>query len=181
MRKGHPRSLVTAGFLALALAVSGFIVTGHSAQSSASTGPAAAAVRFDAKKLAFHDAMRKLWEEHVVWTRLFIVSDVFNSPDLQPTTTRLLANQVDIGNAVKPFYGTTNGNHLTALLTQHILLAAKILAAAKAGNATGVQRAERAWYQNANQIAAFLHALNPKNWPLAALRSMMQMHLNLTP
>jgi len=180
MRKGHPRTLVTAAFLALVLAVSGFIVTGHSARSSASTGPAAATAHFNAKKLAFHDAMRKLWEEHVVWTRLFIVSDVFNSPDLPPTTTRLLANQVDIGDAVKPFYGTANGNHLTALLTRHILLAAKILAAAKAGNSTSVQRAERAWYRNANQIAAFLHGLNPKNWPLAALRSMMRMHLNLT-
>jgi hypothetical protein len=140
----------------------------------------AAAAHFNAKELAFHDAMRKLWEEHVLWTRLFIVSDVFGNPDLAATTTRLLANQTDIGNAVKPFYGPTRGDHLTALLKVHILLAAKILADAKEGNASGLKQAERAWYANANKIAGFLHQLNPAHWPLAALRAMMRTHLNLT-
>jgi hypothetical protein len=181
MRNRHPRTLLTAALLVLTLSVSGFVVTGQwAAQSSASAGPATTAVHFNAKKLAFHDAMRQLWEEHVLWTRLFIVSDVFGSPDLSATTARLLANQTDIGNAVKPFYGSANGDHLTALLRRHILLAAKILNAAKAGQTGVVQRAERAWYRNANQISAFLHGLNPKNWPLAALRSMMHMHLKLT-
>jgi len=180
MRKRPFRAFLTAAVLAVVLAVSGLIVAGHPAQSSASTRPAAAAAGFNAKKLAFRDAMRKLWEEHVLWTRLFIVSDVFGSPDLPPTTARLLANQTDIGHAVEPFYGSANGNHLTALLKRHILLAAKILAEAKAGNAQGVKRAKRAWYANANQIAAFLHGLNPAHWPLAALRSMMHMHLSLT-
>jgi hypothetical protein len=40
--------------------------------------------------------------------------------------------------------------------------------------------AERDWYANANQIAGFLHRLNPRHWPLAALRTMMRDHLNLT-
>jgi hypothetical protein len=142
--------------------------------------PAAPASHFNAKELAFHDAMRKLWEEHVLWTRLFIVSDVFSNPDLSATTARLLANQTDIGNAVKPFYGPRRGDHLTALLKVHILLAAKILGAAKAGNTSGLKKAERAWYANANQIAGFLHRLNPAHWPLAALRAMMRTHLNLT-
>jgi hypothetical protein len=140
----------------------------------------AAAAHLNAKELAFHDAMRKLWEEHVLWTRLFIVSDVFGNADLSATTARLLANQTDIGNAVKPFYGTSRGDHLTALLRTHILLAANILADAKAGDSTRLTRDERAWYANARQIAGFLHHLNPAHWPLAALRAMMRRHLNLT-
>jgi len=179
MRNRRFPALWVAAFLVLVLGVCGLIVTGHSPRSSASTTPAAG-VHFNAKKLAFHDAMRKLWEEHVVWTRLFIVADVANLPDLQPTTARLLANQTDIGDAVKPFYGTARGDHLTALLKRHILLAAKILGDAKAGESQALQRDKRAWYANARQIAGFLHQLNPAHWPLTALRSMMRMHLNLT-
>lgn len=172
--------MLVAPLLVVALGLSGLIAAEHPAASSATTMPVAAATHFNAKELAFHDAMRKLWEEHVLWTRLFIVSDVFNNPDLTATTTRLLANQTDIGNAVKSFYGTASGDHLTSLLKVHILLAAKILGDAKAGNANGLKHAERAWYANANEIAGFLHRLNPAHWPLAALRAMMRTHLNLT-
>ena len=70
-------------------------------------------------KAAFHDAMRKLWEDHVTWTRQFIVSaatESGNLADIGPTTDRLLANQTDIGNALKPFYGDAVGEQVTALL-----------------------------------------------------------------
>jgi hypothetical protein len=172
--------MLVAPLLVAVLGLSGLMATGRPAASSATTRPAASPAHVNANQLAFHDAMRKLWEEHVLWTRLFIVSDVFNNPDVGATTARLLANQTDIGNAVKPFYGTARGDHLTALLKTHILLAAKILADAKAGNTAGLTQAERAWYANAHQIAGFLHRLNPAHWPLAALRAMMRTHLDLT-
>ena len=41
----------------------------------------------------FHDAMRKLWEDHVTWTRLFVVSALADPPDRDPTTDGLLQNQ----------------------------------------------------------------------------------------
>ena len=104
-------------------------------------------------KRAFHDGMRRLWVDHVTWTRLFIVSFAADLPDLHATTDRLLQNQVDIGNAVKPFYGKTAGDQLTALLTQHIQTAAELLAAAKAGDSTAFDQAKTEWYANARQIA----------------------------
>ena len=55
--------------------------------------------------VSFHLAMRKLWEDHITWTRLFIVSASAGLPDTDATTQRLLANQTDIGNAVKAYYG----------------------------------------------------------------------------
>src|SRR5881396_292768 len=85
-------------------------------------------------KGAFHDAMRKLWEDHVTWTRLFIVSAAAGLPDKDATTQRLLQNQTDIGNAVAELYAADAGNKLTALLRDHILIAANIVAAAKAGD-----------------------------------------------
>ncbi len=130
--------------------------------------------------LAFHDAMRKLWEDHVTWTRLAIVDVAQGAPDTGPTVQRLLQNQVDIGNAIKPFYGDAAGNQLTALLTTHIVLAANILVDFKANDTAGVNANATAWYANANDIAAFLSTANPKNWPLATMQAMMKTHLDLT-
>jgi hypothetical protein len=136
--------------------------------------------RLTPKALAFHDAMRKLWEDHVTWTRLFIVSFAGGLPDLGSTTNRLLQNQVDIGDAVKPFYGTAAGRQLTDLLTTHITTAATLLQAAKDGDTDAFNEAKDAWYANAVDIARFLHRANPAQWPLKDLRTMMRDHLDLT-
>jgi hypothetical protein len=134
-------------------------------------------------RAAFHDQMRKLWEDHITWTRLFIVSAATGTadlPDLGPTADRLLANQVDIGNAIKPFYGDPAGQRLSALLREHILTAAELIAAAKAGDDARVSSTSTAWYANADEIATFLSSANPKHWPLADMRAMMRSHLDLT-
>jgi hypothetical protein len=133
-----------------------------------------------APQLRFRNAMRVLWEQHVEWTRLAIVSFNGGLPDLKSTEARLLRNQVDIGNAVKPFYGRAAGAQLSGLLRRHILVAVDILADVKAGDEHKLHRDLRSWYTNANQIAAFLHRANPRNWPLPKLRSMMHRHLKLT-
>jgi hypothetical protein len=134
-------------------------------------------------KVAFHDAMRKLWEDHITWTRLFIVSAATlpdNLPDTGPTADRLFANQDDIGDAFRPFYGDAVGDAVTALLDEHIQLAADIIAAAKAGDDSAVNEAVAAWYANANEIADALNGLNPKHWPQDEMRAMMKAHLDRT-
>src|SRR5512142_528736 len=142
----------------------------------------AAAVRQAARvdRAALQGAMRKLWEDHVTWTRLYIVSAVAGLPDLGATTQRLLQNQTDIGDAIKPFYGDAAGARLTELLRQHILTAAALVGAAKAGNTADVQAASARWDANADSIAAFLSGANPRNWPLETLRQAMHHHLALT-
>ncbi len=129
---------------------------------------------------ALRDGMRKLWHDHVSWTRLFIVSAAAGLPDKDATTQRLLQNQTDIGNAVAEFYGKEAGEKLTALLKEHILIAADIVAAAKAGDKAKVASSNELWEKNANEIATFLHGANPKQWPLKTLQSAMQMHLDQT-
>ena len=165
-----------AGVLTASLALA-FAVTATPAADAHSAHGATA------DKAAFHDAMRKLWEDHVVWTRQFIVSAATESGDLAdigPTTDRLLANQTDIGDALKAFYGEAAGNQVTALLRDHILTAARLVAAAKAGDAAGVDAASTAWYQNADDIATALNSLNARNWPLAEMKAHMKDHLDLT-
>jgi hypothetical protein len=132
------------------------------------------------KQLAFHDAMRKLWEDHITWTRLAIVDLAAGAPSTNATVARLLANQKDIGNAIKPYYGSAAGAKLTALLREHILIAADVIAAAKTANEAGLTSAQQRWTKNANAIAAFLHGANPNQWSLKMLRAMVLTHLDLT-
>jgi hypothetical protein len=166
------------------LATVGAVLAIGTAAGTASGGPHAAhAAASKPDRAAFHDAMRKLWEDHITWTRLFIVSAATlpdQLPDTGPTADRLLQNQADIGDALRPFYGDAAGDAVTELLREHILTAADLIAAAKAGDADAVHAASDAWYANANEIAAALHDLNPKHWPLADLEAMMQAHLDRT-
>lgn len=154
--------------------------TSPATNSPASAAPAAALSGSKMTTQEFQNAMRKLWEEHVTWTRLYIISVAADLPDKDVTAQRLLQNQADIGNAVKPFYGDAAGNQLTQLLKEHILIAGDILADVKAGDSAKAQADSQKWYENADQIAVFLNSANPKNWPLETLKSQMKMHLDLT-
>ena len=124
--------------------------------------------------------MRVLWEDHVTWTRLAIISLTSGSPDTTATVGRLLKNQKDIGDAVKPFYGKAAGNTLTAELRKHILIAADVIAAAKAGDQAKLADAQARWRSNANDIAALLASVNPRYWKLARMKAEMSKHLALT-
>lgn len=137
-------------------------------------------VSYGATKAQFQDAMRRLWSDHVVYTRLFIVDAAAGSADKDATTKRLLQNQADIGDAVAGFYGRAAGDKLTALLKDHILIAANIVTAAKAGDNAKVASENKRWHDNAVDLAKFLHGANPKNWPEATLQSALFMHLDQT-
>jgi hypothetical protein len=132
------------------------------------------------KQLALHDGMRRLWEDHITWTRLAIVSLTTSSPDTEATVGRLLQNQTDIGNAVKPFYGRKAGNELTKQLRSHILIAAEVIAAAKAGDSAKLADAQARWAKNGDDIAAVLASVNPRYWKLGAMKAELRMHLKLT-
>ena len=123
--------------------------------------------------------MNKLWEDHVMWTRNVILCLVDGLPGADQAVKRLMQNQVDIGNAVKPYYGDEGGNKLTELLKMHIAISADVVKSAKAGNKTALDSAGKKWQANADDISAFLSKANP-NWPIAEMQMMMNDHLKLT-
>jgi hypothetical protein len=172
------------GVLSLAAATAALIATLVLLSSGGNSGGAQASVmampHVSPKAATFQAAMSKLWEDHIVWTRMVIVDFAAGLPDLKTAEARLLRNQTDIGNAIKPFYGAAAGNKLTSLLRTHILEAVPVLAAAKAGDKAKLTQALAAWYANARQIAAFLSKANPRNWPLKMMNTMMRQHLALT-
>jgi hypothetical protein len=171
--------LAVVALLAAVLVAPGVREPAHAAGGSAAmqtTAPRA----LTAGQVAFHDQMRKLWEDHVTWTRLAIVTFADGSQGFDATAGRLLQNQADIGDAFKPFYGDAAGNHLTALLREHILGAVDLLTTAKAGDSAGFAAARDRWYANANQIADLISSLDPQVWPQDEMRAMMRTHLDQT-
>jgi hypothetical protein len=130
--------------------------------------------------VVLHDDMRHLWEDHVTWTRLAIISLTTDSPDTKATVARLLENQTHIGNAIKPYYGAAAGKQLTSLLRQHILIAADLIASAKKGDGAGVTSQQARWTANADQIATLLTSANSRYWKLGATKAMLHDHLRLT-
>lgn len=134
-------------------------------------------------------AMRTLWEDHIVWTRNYIISALADSNyvasglaepgDTEKVAERLLRNQEDIGQAIEPFYGQQAADQLTALLKDHIVIATRVVSAAKQGDKTALNKSQVEWRANANDIATFLSGANP-NWPKATLVDMLGVHLEVT-
>jgi hypothetical protein len=124
--------------------------------------------------------MHQLWEDHGTWTHLFIMSTLADLPYREPALRRLLQNQNDIGNAIKPFYGEEAGNHLAALLTEHVVISDVLLQAAKTANAPAFEEAVSRWYTNVDQIAEYLNELNPENWPLKDTKATLRQYLDFT-
>jgi hypothetical protein len=137
------------------------------------------AAKYSEQAAALKQDMRKLWTDHVVWTRDYIIAALADAPDAQPALTRLLKNQDDIGGAVARFYGDSAGKQLTTLLKDHIAIAGELVKAAKAGDKNAQKAADDKWQNNAVQIAAFLSKANP-NWPKATLEELMKQHLSTT-
>lgn len=140
------------------------------ATPSASTAVSAAELRQD---------MRRLWVDHVVWTRDYVVAALAGHPGAEASLARLLRNQDDLGNAVVPFYGEAAGRRLAALLREHIEIAGELVTAAAEADDRAVADADRRWHRNASEIATFLAGANP-HWSRGDLERMMHQHLALT-
>lgn len=133
----------------------------------------------NAKQIHLKMDMRKLWEDHIMYTRNYIISALANLDDANAVAKRLLKNQDDIGNAIKPYYGMQAGAKLSKLLREHILIAAKVVDAAKTHNDQALGEEQQKWTANADDIADFLSSANT-NWSTSYLKDMLHKHLTLT-
>jgi len=178
-----PRARVAATGGAVSLVLLASLLLGQAGTGQAAVGEVHVSARshpVTAHQLRLHDHMRKLWESHVTWTRLAIVTFADGSAGFDATAQRLLRNQQDIGHAFARFYGTKTGDHLASLLHDHIAIAVELLQAAQANDQTAVADASTRWYANAREIADFISSLDRHVWPRTEMRSMMKTHLDQT-
>jgi hypothetical protein len=176
----HLRSTkpVLAFALALACGAAG-LVTPSATTLAADASPAVAGVPAAPRVGELRVAMRTLWEDHITYTRNYIISALADLPDKDAVAARLLANQDAIGADIKPYYGEAAGDKLAGLLRDHILIATKVVDAAKTGDGDALAATQDEWSANGKDIAAFLSGANP-NWSRAELEAALQKHLDLT-
>ena len=183
MKQVRRFGFATAWLCGTALLIAAFIVlfsyAGCSSNDKSKENVPHKTSAFSDPAIRFKDTMDRLWEDHVTWTRNVILCLVDELPGADQAVNRLLQNQVDIGNAIKPYYGDEAGNKLTELLKAHINIAADVVKSAKAGNNIALDSANKKWFANADEISEFLSKANP-DWPLADMKRMMDDHLKLT-
>lgn len=127
----------------------------------------------------YRNDMRSLWEEHVAWTRMAIISLTNDLPDVDFVLARLLKNATDMGNMIRTLYGDQAATTYAQLIQEHLLFAADLVKATLAGDKEAATLAEQNWYDNADQIAQFLSSVNPY-LPENDVRAMFYHHLDLT-
>ncbi len=134
---------------------------------------------YSQQQICLMNQLRKLWEQHVYWTRFFIISTVAGLEDLDAVTARLLQNPKDFADVLAPLYGARTARQFQELLTDHLLIAADLVNAAKNKNIIKADEARKKWYENADEIACFLSKINPY-WDQSRWKSKLYSHLEMT-
>ena len=129
--------------------------------------------------ITFKTNMRKLWQDHTIWTRNVIFCLVDDLPGTVQTVKRQLQNQIDLGNAIKPYYGEAAGDKFTELLYTHVNTTSDIVKAAKTSDTSSINDINKKWFANADEMVKFLHKLNP-DWAVGDLKKMINDQMKLT-
>lgn len=131
------------------------------------------------KDIRLKEKMREIWEQHVFWTRLLIVSIIDRLNDEHETTSRLLRNANDMADLYRTYYGNEVASIIAKLMNEHLVIAANLVHAIISNNTNEVNNLNASWYKNADEIASSLNSINP-NYDQATLRQMLYTHLDLT-
>lgn len=123
--------------------------------------------------------MNLAWFEHILWTRMLLISIAENLNDLDATRARLLENPKDIANIFRRYYGNNVANTIQKLLTEHLVIGNDLIVALKNGNEKLAQELNKKWYKNADDMAEAFSSINPF-YPKEEVRMMLYNHLKLT-
>ena len=127
--------------------------------------------------------LRKLFTDHAVYTKFVINAIIDGTADIKALLPRLMQNQVDIGDQLKPIIGNKS-SVLIKLLQKHIELAgATVTEIAQDSTyfdsdvvSDSIQEAINNQLWNGNQVASFLSALNSEVLGKEMVESMFQQH-----
>lgn len=132
----------------------------------------------DTKIKEFREKSNIAWTDHFMYTRNAIISILNNTPDVAAVVDRLMKNQEDIGNLLRPYYSATIVDQYVNLLKQHINIAAQYVTAVRDHQPTA--DIEAAWTANGQDIVNWKSSVNPWNWPRSKIEPLWVQHMNTT-
>lgn len=169
----------TAAGSVVSLAMAMGLFAGAPLRAAASEVLVTAPMAAENKRSAFRKSMRKLWVEHMVWTRACIMATIAKTPDAAAAADRLQRNQLEMGAIFVPYYGTEMGAKMSLLLKEDNLVAGEIVAARMKRDAVKVAALEKRWHDNARDIGVLLSGSNP-GWPQEAFVATFDNLMTLT-
>lgn len=135
--------------------------------------------KFTRRQICLFGRIRRLWSQHVYWTRFFIISTVSELGDLQAATKHLLQISKDFAQLLCPFFGGKAAGRFDKLFTEHLMIGGDLVNAAKNGQTDQANTLRAKWYENADEIAEFLSSLN-RCWNEKMWKEMLYSHLKMT-
>lgn len=127
--------------------------------------------------------MRKLWNDHIVWTRQYIISEMAATADKDAIFNRLRQNSQEIAKAMKAQYPGIDEATLGTLLDSTVITMTTLIFQTNIGSgASGGSDAyttKEILMKHLDRMAVFLNAANP-GWSLPELKLMLQGYLNET-
>lgn len=134
---------------------------------------------FSINQVNLMEQMNLVWLEHILWTRMLLISIASNLQDLDSTQTRLLQNPKDTANVFKKYYGNNTADTIQKLLTEHLVIGKNLIVALKNNDEKLAKELNNKWYKNADEMAIAFSSINPF-YPREQLRQMLYKHLSLT-
>lgn len=125
------------------------------------------------------ELMNLVWQEHIMWTRLLLISIAEDLKDLEATQTCLLKNPKDIADVFRPYYRNLIANEIEKLLTEHLVIGKDLIVALKNNNQEQANLLNTKWCQNADRMAEAFNSINPY-YPKEEIQNMLYEHLRLT-
>ena len=123
--------------------------------------------------------MRLLWEQHVYWTRMLLISIAERLKDQPYVTDRLLRNPYDIADIYADYYGEAVAKTIAQLLTEHLQIGAALITALRDKKTAEAKDLTNKWYANADKMADAFSSINPY-YDRDELHKMLYTHLDLT-
>lgn len=164
--------VILLGFVGLYI---GFLTrpVSRSGQSSSPTNSSSPAL------IELSTTSSQLLGDRIFWTRMYLIDVMSNNGFADADLSRLMNNQEDIGNVIKPYYGEKASNIVTNFLKKDISDMVTFVDATKVQDTRAQAKANNDWHTNANQTTDFLARENT-NFSVTDMHFMVKSYLDMT-
>lgn len=134
-------------------------------------------ITFDQINLIY--TIRMFWYELFTWIRYYMLSRFRGVGNAEVVKARLNEVPAEYINALQQFFGVNLESYLQVLNTK-IDLIDNLITAQQTGNISEINRITQLLYQNADQAASSIAALNPNFWDVSEWRTVLYNSLRYT-